>query len=37
MSKILRVIGHTCTLCAATGFIALGIITAVTLLWVMMI
>ena len=37
MNKTIRVIGNTCTACAAAGFVALGIVTAVTLVWVMLI
>lgn len=37
MNRIVRSIGHTCTICAAAGFIALGIITAATLVWVMLL
>ena len=37
MNRVLKTIGHTCTVCAAAGFVALGVITAATLIWVMMI
>ncbi len=37
MNKTVRLIGETCTVCATAGFIALGIVTAATLIWVMFI
>ena len=37
MNKALRIIGNTCTYCAITGFTALGLVTAATLVWVLMI
>lgn len=37
MNKAIKVIGNTCTACAAAGFVALGVVTAATLVWVMLI
>ncbi len=37
MNKAIRIIGNTCTYCAAAGFTVLGLITVATLVWVMML
>jgi len=37
MNRVLKRIGYTCTICAAAGFTALGIVTVATLVWVMLI
>ena len=37
MNKSINIIGNTCTYCAIAGFTALGLITAATLAWVMLL
>jgi len=37
MNEAFRIIGNTCTYCAAAGFAALGVVTAATMVWVIML